>query len=181
MIKNRKQGFELAMLQPTNRMTAMSAAMCSEYRASPLRVLVPINANENSRWGVRYAVQRHLEGTAIEVVLLNVGELITQWQVLRFRTQQEIAQFQSARAQAFIDEASQLLSVENIPYSAVFRQGDVVFSILDVAEELDCNEIALPQPKQRVANLFSRKTVTEVQQRQRGIPVVIVDCDGKLS
>lgn len=130
---------------------------------------------------MRYAVQRHLEGTAIEVVLLNVGELITQWQVLRFRTQQEIAQFQSERAQAFIDEASQLLAAENIPYTGVFRQGDVVFSILDVAEELDCTEIVLPKTENSVASVFSRKVVAEVQQRQRDIPVVVVDCDGELS
>ena len=48
--------------------------------------LLPINANADSRWGVRYALQRQLEGTPVEVVLLNVGEFVTQWQVLRFRT-----------------------------------------------------------------------------------------------
>ena len=144
----------------------------------PLRLLVPINANANSRWGARYALQRHLEGTAVEVVLLNVGEIVTQWQVLRFRTQQEVAQFQSERAQAFIDEASALLAAENIPCRGLFKQGDVVFSILDAAEELDCDEIAMPVPQPGLANLFARDIVAEVRRHQGEIPVVMVDSEG---
>ena len=61
------------------------------------RLLLPINASEESRWGLKYARQLHESGTPVEAILLNVGEPVTQWQVLRFRTQQEIAEFQSAR------------------------------------------------------------------------------------
>lgn len=147
-------------------------------QSKPLRLLVPINANASSRWGVRYAVQRRLEGSAVEVVLLNVGEIVTQWQVLRFRTQQEVAQFQSERAQAFIDDAGALLAAENIPYRGLFKQGDIVFSILDAAEELDCDEIALPAPQPGLANLFARDIVAEVRRHQSDIPVIVVDSDG---
>lgn len=56
-----------------------------------LRILAPINANDDSRWGVRYALRRRREGKKVEVILLNVGEPVDQWQVLRFRTQREIA------------------------------------------------------------------------------------------
>ena len=81
----------------------------TEATARRIRLLLPIDATEESRWGIRYALHRHEEGQKIEVILLNIGEPITQWQILRFRTQQEIASFQSDRAQAFIDEASQPL------------------------------------------------------------------------
>lgn len=144
----------------------------------PLRLLIPINANADSRWGVRYALQRHLEGAAVEVILLNVGEIVTQWQVLRFRTQQEVAQFQSERAQAFIDEAGALLAAENIPYRGVFKQGDVVFSILDAAEEFDCDEIAMPAPQPGLSQLFSRAIVAGVARQQSNIPLVMVDREG---
>ena len=144
----------------------------------PLRLLVPINANADSRWGVRYALQRHLEDAAVEVILLNVGEIVTQWQVLRFRTQQEVAQFQAERAQAFIDEASAPLAAENIPYRGVFKQGDVVFSILDAAEEFDCDEIAMPAPQPGLTQLFSRAIAAEVRRQRGDIPVVMVDSEG---
>ena len=143
-----------------------------------LRILVPISAKEDSRWGIQYALRRHHEGTPLEVILLNVGESITQWQVLRFRTQQEITQFQSERAQAFIEEATEFLTKENIPCRGIFKQGDIVFSILDTAEELDCDEIVMPTPKKWAGSFITRDIALDVQLRQRGVPVVFVDNKG---
>jgi len=143
-----------------------------------LRILVPINANEDSRWGIQYALRRQREGVQVEVILLNVGEPITQWEVLRFRTQQEIAQFQSDSAQAFIDEATGLLTAENIPCRGFFRQGDLVFSILDAAEEADCDEIAMPATSRGFAGFFSRDIAAAVKRQQRDVPVVAVNCNG---
>lgn len=157
---------------------AMSTRDQTEVNATPLRLLVPINANQESRWGVQYALRRQREGVAVEVVLLNVGEPITQWEVLRFRTQQEIEQFQSERAQAFIEEASQALAANNIAYRGVFKQGKLAFSILDTAEELACDEIVLPLPKAWLSALFSSDVVSTVVDQQRGIPVVLVDSHG---
>lgn len=143
-----------------------------------LRILVPINANEDSRWGIQYALRRQREGTQVEVILLNVGEPITQWEVLRFRTQQEIAQFQSESAQAFIDEATGPLATAGIPCRGFFRQGELVFSILDAAEEADCDEIVMPLPGKGFSSIFSRDIVATVKDRQRDVPVVAINRDG---
>jgi nucleotide-binding universal stress UspA family protein len=144
-----------------------------------LKLLVPINAREDSRWALRYAAQRRRAGAHVDVVLLNVGEPITQWEVLRFRTQPEITQFQSERAQAFIDEASTTLHELGIPVRGVFRQGGIVFSILDVAEELACDEIVMPREAGALAAFFGGDIVAEVRRRQRGVPLVTVDADGR--
>ena len=158
-------------------LTTMSTSDQTESKV--LRLLVPINANEDSRWGIQYALRRHREGTDLEVILLNIGEPITQWQILRFRTQQEIEQFQSERAQAFIDEAAQLLVAEDIPYRGLFKQGELIFSILDAAEELDCDEIVMPASNKGIASLFSCSIVHAVQQQQRDVPVVLVNSEGE--
>ena len=158
--------------------TTMSTCDHTEVNAKPLRLLVPINANQDSRWGVEYALRCHRQGLAVEVVLLNVGEPITQWEVLRFRTQQEIEQFQSERAQAFIEEASQPLAANEIAFRGLFKQGKLVFSILDTAEELDCDEIVMPASKPWLACLFSSDVVSTVVHQQRGIPVVLVNAQG---
>lgn len=156
----------------------MSASDSSRADAEVLRLLVPITAKEDSRWGVQYALRQHRNGKNVDVVLLNVGEPITQWQVLRFRTQQEIAQFQAERAEAFIEDAAKPLLAGNIPYRGVFKQGDVVFAILDAAEELDCDEIAMPVPKTGLRRHFGRDIVCAVMRRQRNVPVIAVDADG---
>lgn len=158
---------------------AMSTPDKTDVNTKPLRLLVPINASEDSHWGIQYALRRHMEGAQIEVVLLNVGEPITQWEVLRFRTRQEIDQFQLERAQAFIEEASLLLSPKNILCRGLFKQGDLAFTILDTAEELDCDEIVMPAPNTWLSDLFSCGVVSTVLHQQRSIPVVVVTSEGK--
>jgi hypothetical protein len=142
------------------------------------RLLVPINATEESRWGIRYALRKHRQGKPVEVILLNIGEPVTQWQVLRFRTQQEVAEFQALRAQSFIADASTALAAENVPWRGLFKQGERVFSILDAAEELDCHEIVMPAPKQGLSTIFFDGVVAAVREEQRDIPVVVVNSEG---
>lgn len=156
----------------------MSTPDKTETDTKPLRLLVPINANEDSRWGIQYAMRRHREGTQTEVILLNIGEPITQWEVLRFRTQQEIDQFQLERAQAFIEGASLLLAQDDIPCRGLFKQGELIFTILDTAEELDCDEIVMPAPSTWLSDLFSCGVVSAMLHQQRGIPLVVVNSEG---
>lgn len=179
---NRASDVEAYLSKQTQHPRTVVLMSTSDHNATGakvLRILVPINANEDSRWGVRYALHRHREGRQVEVILLNIGEPIIQWEVLRFRTQQEIAQFQSERAQAFIEEAARPLAAANIPCRGFFKQGDVVFSILDTAEELDCDEIAMPAPKKGFPSFFSRDIVHAVKRRRRDLTVVAVNSDGK--
>lgn len=143
-----------------------------------LRILVPLNANDDSRWGVQYALRRHAEGRELEVIFLSVGEPITEWEVLRSRTQVEIAQFQAQRAEAFIEEAGIPLNAGSIPCRGLFKQGDVVFLILDAAEELACDEIVMPKPGSGLLHWLSRNISLKVKRQQRAVPVVLVDRTG---
>lgn len=142
------------------------------------RLLVPINADEDSRWGAAYAMRCHKAGEELEVCFLNVGEIITQWQVLRVRTQAEIASFQAGRAEAFIEEASRPLLDAGIECRGFFKRGDIVFSILDTAEELQCDEIVLPLPQAGWSALLSRGLVGAIARGRRSVAVVMVDQSG---
>ena len=143
-----------------------------------VRLLIPIDATEKSRWGVAYALRRHDQGYAVEACFLNVGEPITQWQVLRFRTQAEISNFQNERAQTFIDEASAPLAAKGIACRGFFKQGNLVFSILDSAEELGCDEIVMPRPTTGFWGMFEPDMTRAVSQGHRDIPIVVVGQDG---
>lgn len=176
-LSNRTDGF--LQTQNLRGLTTMSTTDQTESKTKILRLLVPINASEDSRWGIQYALRRHRDGIRLEVILLNIGEPITQWQILRFRTQQEIEQFQSERAQAFIEEAARLLVADDIPYRGLFKQGELIFSILDAAEELECDEIVMPASDKGISSLFSCSIVHAVQQQQRDVPVVIVNSEGE--
>lgn len=145
----------------------------------PLRLLVPINANADSRWGVAYALKRSSDRPCIEVCLLNVGEPVDQWEVLRFRTQTEIARFQAERAEVFLEEASRPLVAAGVPHRACYRQGPIVFSILDAAEEMACDEIIMPAANDGLGRLFSRNIVRAVRSRARHATLVTVDDSGR--
>ena len=139
------------------------------------RLMLPIDATERSRWGIRHVLARHHAGEALDVALLFVGEPVTDWQVLRFRTHAEIARFQAERARCFLEEAAQPLAGHGIPCRTLFREGEVVFEILDAAEQLNCSEIILPKPPPRLLKLLSADVVRAVLRHRRSAPVVIVD------
>lgn len=159
-------------------MKARPLRSAAPAEATPRRLLIPINASADTRWGIDYAVRRHRTGIALEVVLLTIDEPVADGQALRFPTQQELANFQSERAQSLIAEASRSLTKENIPWRGVFKQGEVTFSILDAAEEFDCHEIVMPAPKKGLSSIFADHTVSAVREQQRDIPVVVVGHEG---
>lgn len=163
---------------PRGTESAMSGHVQPGPEIRRKRLLVPINANDDSRWGAAYALRRHEAGDEVEVCFLNVGEIITQWQVLRFRTQAEIGAFQAERADAFIEEASQALRDAGIQCRGYFKRGDIVFSILDTAEELQCDEIVLPLPHAGWGALLSRDLVAAIARGRRSVDVVMVDHAG---
>ena len=140
------------------------------------RLLLPIDATERSRWGIGYALALHRAGQRVEATLLSIAEPVTDARILRFRTQ--IARFQAERARHLLEEAAQPLTGEGIPCRTLFREGEIVFEILDAAEQLECTEIVLPAPAPRLLALFSDDTARKVLRQRRGIPVVVVDQKG---
>ena len=155
--------------------------MTHEHTATneqPLRLLLPIDALDDSRWGIEYAWRRQQAGTRVEATLLNVGEPIRQWEVLRFRTQQEIADFQSERAEQFIADGRRRLDEHGVACHGVYKQGELVSTIIDTAEQLACDEIVMSAPHTFLGGLFSRRIVAALRRRRPNIPLVVVDRAG---
>lgn len=97
---------------------------------------------------------------------------------MRSKIQQQLAEIQAQHATVLIAEAARSLDSEQVPYRGLFKQGELVFAILDTAEELDCHEIVLPLPQVGWRALISRNNVRRIKQRQRTIPIITVGADG---
>jgi len=143
-----------------------------------LKLLLPVDATERSRWGIHYAISRKQSGRDVAVSLLFVAEPVTSWQVLRFLSQEEVRRFQVERGNCLLEDAAQALEQAGIPVQRNYREGDIVFQILDVAEQLESDEIVLPVPYPRWARLFSLDVVRAVVRRQRGVPVTTASPNG---
>ncbi|MBK9606300.1 MAG: universal stress protein [Betaproteobacteria bacterium] len=100
------------------------------YGAGALKLLLPVDATARSRWGIQYAKTCQQGGRDVAVTLLFVAEPVTSWQVLRFRTQEEIRRFQSERANFLLADAAQALEQAGVPVQMQYREGDIAFHIL---------------------------------------------------
>ncbi len=147
-------------------------------RPDPMKLLLPVDATERSRWGINYAIWRKHSGHDVAVSLLFVAEPVTSWEVLRFMDQERVRRFQAERGGYLLEDAAQPLEQAGIRAQLNYREGDIVFHILDVAEQLACNEIVLPVPAMRWTRLFSPDIVREAMRRQRSVPVTTVTPDG---
>lgn len=142
------------------------------------RLLIPVDPTERSRWGLRYAMRLQRSGEPVQAVLLFVSEAVTAPEVLRFRTHVEIARLQAECGTHILHDAAQPLAAAGVSCREIYREGDIVAQISDVAEQLGCDEIVLPLPHARITKLLSRDVVREVIKRAQGVPVVTTDAQG---
>lgn len=143
---------------------------------APLRLLIPVDATPESMWAVSYALRRAQEGNAVEACLLYVAEPVRSWEVLKFRTEQEVRQHFQQRSAIFLHDAALPLEAAGVAHKEYFREANAVFGILDMAEELDCSEIVLPMPGWRV--LYPNALGYRLQRAARNIPVTLVRAEG---
>jgi hypothetical protein len=143
---------------------------------APCRLLIPIDASEATQWPLRYAMRLARAGEPIEVCLLYVMEPVRDWEVLKYRTEEEVRRHFQVRSKIFLDEAITQLGEAGIAAQAYFRECDLVFGILDMAEELQCSEIAAP--KSEWFGLLSSGVGRRLSKAKRSIPVTLVQADG---
>lgn len=145
-------------------------------KPAPHRLLIPIDATEASRRGVAHAIALARQAERVEVCLLYVVAPVRDWEVLRFRTEQEIHQHFQSRAERFLEDASAQLKAAGIPCKACFREQEPVFGILDLAEQLECTAIVLPRPDW--LDFRGNSLVRRLRQARRPTPLILVDADG---
>lgn len=141
-----------------------------------VRLLIPIDATEESRWGVRYAVRLAAGGVRVEACLLYVAEPVRSWEVLRFYTEDEIRRHFQARSEVFLEEAATPLRDAGISCASYFREADAVDGVVAAAEELNCSEIVVPQTLW--LGLFPSGLGARLIHRHCPIPVVLTDAEG---
>lgn len=166
-------------------MSSLSSASVALMTTSPdaevaevarQRLLVPVKSGTDARQAIAYAIRRRAEGQCVSVCLLHVEESINGEPVERFWSWQ--SPFGKTRQRKMFTTAMGLLAGLDIEIAAYVRQGAVVFSILDAAEELDCHEIVIPAPPSGVLRWLSGNVVTALLTQQRSVRVVLARRDG---
>ena len=140
------------------------------------RLLIPLDASAESRWGLRHAELLAATGRPLDICLLFVAEPVRRWEVLRFYREDEVRQHFQARAAVFLDEAAATLQQAGLPCRRFFREADPVGGILDLAEELQCTTIVVPAT--HCLGLFPTGLGRKLLNRQGSTPITRVGADG---
>lgn len=135
------------------------------------RLLIPIDAAAASKWGIAHALRIHREAGPVAVYLLYIFAPVRHWKVRRFRTEQEIHRHYEARSRVFLEEAAQPLRDAGIVCRSLFREAPPVPGILDLAEQLGCTGIVVPDPGW--SDLLGRSLARRLQRARRGIPITL--------
>ena len=126
---------------------------------------------------LRYALAHR--GTPVHVDLLFVAEPAARLEVLRFRTQAEMAEWQAKMAQWLLEDAAKPLQEAGLSVYSHFREGDIANEIVETAERLGADAIVMPPPHPVWLNFLTRGIVRKVLRRARATPVVHVDREGR--
>ena len=136
-------------------------------------LLVPIKVSGRVTYVARYAKELLGQGWFVHITLLYVAPGA---EAMRGHGVSEDSSPEEYQARLLLTEAAAQLVSQDIVIDSVVRYGDVVFTIFDVAEQLNCHEIVWPKAKSGLIPAFlSRNISARLARRQRSIPVIRVD------
>jgi nucleotide-binding universal stress UspA family protein len=155
---------------------ALAASVASQpvfrRQARARRLLIPVKRAKDAGRAVTYAIRRRAEGCDVAVCLLHVKESPTPWQGLVGDA--GMPRGKRRQGDDVFAVALRMLEGLDIEFAGYVRSGPVVFTILDAAEELACDEIVVPAPGKGVFSLLSRRIVPALMARQRSARLVAV-------
>lgn len=144
----------------------------------PLKLLIPVDASDSANGAINYAKRLALEGTDVEVLLLYLIEPVQSWEVLKFRTRQEVGEYFRQRSEIFLAEAGKSLAAANIPHQEHCLECNAVDGILTVAKESGCTEIVLP--KKTRMGVFAYGLASKLRANSTDISVLLAQEDGSV-
>ncbi|CDG81609.1 universal stress protein [Janthinobacterium agaricidamnosum] len=149
---------------------------CGDIAPQQLMLLVPVKRAGDVIYGARYA-KRLLEwGIKVKVNLLHVTQAPQNAPIDQPRRHDNALE---AQAEEMMREAGLYLSRSHIEFATFIFSGEVVFSILDTAELLACQEIVLPAARNGVwPRLFSGDLARKLARASRSATVLLADPDG---
>lgn len=152
-----------------------SNSFAGRHDSSGRRLLIPVKNAEGATRAISYAIRRRAEGLPIRVFLLHVEETFpARLPIAGDRSQVS----EAGESEGIFTELMHMLEGLDIEVSAYVRYGPLVFSILDAAEELDCDEIVVPAPHKGPFRILSHDVVANLLAQQRSVHVVAVSKNG---
>jgi nucleotide-binding universal stress UspA family protein len=106
-----------------------------------LKILIAVDGSELSLDAVRHALKRREQGLAAGLVLANVQEPASLYEMLTVRDPERLQDMTASAGDHLLQGARQLCDAAGVDYEFEVASGDPAHTLVDMAERYGCSEI----------------------------------------
>ncbi len=142
-----------------------------------MKILLPVDGSAVSLEAVRFAIRMAQAGLETRVVLANVQEAATLYELVVAHDPQVIEEVRAAAGAHTLEAAQALLNEANIDYQCDVGMGDPAHTLIDILERHQCDLVVMgARGMNNLRSAFLGSVSNEVL-HAAGVPVVIVKAD----
>jgi nucleotide-binding universal stress UspA family protein len=139
-----------------------------------MKILLPVDGSAVSLEAVRFAIRMAQAGLESSVVLANVQESATLYELVVSHDPQVIEQVSAAAGAHTLEAAEALLKAANIPYECEVASGDPAHTIIDILERFECDLIVMGASGMSTLRSALLGSVSNEVLHAASVPVMIV-------
>jgi nucleotide-binding universal stress UspA family protein len=139
-----------------------------------MKILLPVDGSDLSLEAVRFAVGLVRQGLGATMVLANVQEPATLYEMVVAADTELIARASAAAGAHTLESAEALLKAANVDYECEVAAGDPAHTIVDILERFECDLVIMgARGKSSLRSALLGSVSNEVL-HAAGVPVMIV-------
>ena len=139
-----------------------------------MKILLPVDGSIASLDAVRFAIRMAQDGLNTSVVLANVQESATLYELVVAHDPQVIEQVSAAAGAHTLAAAEALLKAANIDYECEVASGDPAHTLIDILENFECKMVVMGASGMSPLRSALLGSVSNEVLHAAGVPVMIV-------
>ncbi|MDO8250041.1 MAG: universal stress protein [Rhodoferax sp.] len=139
-----------------------------------MKILLPVDGSAVSMEAVRFAIRMAQAGLETSVVLANVQEAATLYELVVAHDPQVIEQVSAAAGAHTLLPAEALLKEANISYECEVASGDPAHTLIDILERYGCDLVVMGASGMSTLRSALLGSVSNEVLHAAGVPVMIV-------
>lgn len=139
-----------------------------------MKILLPIDGSALSLEAVRFAIRLAGDGLSTSVVLANVQEPATLYELVVAHDPQVIDQVSAAAGAHTLAPAEALLTGANIAFESEVASGDPAHTLIDILERYECDLVVMGASGMSSLRSALLGSVSNEVLHAAGVPVMIV-------
>jgi nucleotide-binding universal stress UspA family protein len=144
-----------------------------------MKILLPVDGSAVSLEAVRFAIRLAKSGLDTRVVLANVQEPSTLYELVVAHDPKVIEQVSAAAGAHLLQPAEALLTQANIVFESEVASGDPAHTIIDIVERFACDMVVMGASGTGDLRSALLGSVSHEVLNAAGVPVLIVKAAGE--